>query len=220
MQLTAAVTRVKNSLGFRPDLDQAIRDAILEAQEELENGLLGTLPWFLRKVYRVDIIAPESSFVLPNDFLRELETEALYLDGGTKQTQKVDFIPDCPLLGSVWQYYIDPTHLHLDRSPDETVSAQLRYYAQDATILSNVFTGENKWLRNVPLLLIGLAGHKVAVSVRDRNAVTIFQNFITQGQSMLERQNTARGEAGRVRAMGGVDGASVDIIYSDTDIGR
>jgi hypothetical protein len=58
------------------------------------------------------------------------------------------------------RYYFFPT-------PDEEFSMRRIYYAHDEILNDNV---ENKWLKHLPYLLIGMAGQRLASATRDAQA--------------------------------------------------
>jgi hypothetical protein len=96
MMFSIATQRIQRRLGFRKDLNAAIQDEIMAAQEKYERGvpvpiaasaymgrfLVGGgsfMPWFLRtEVSTITTTIGEERVPLPTDFIREYEEDALY----------------------------------------------------------------------------------------------------------------------------------------------
>lgn len=96
MLFTLAVSRIQRRLGFRQDLQSAIQDEFLDAQEKFETGVpvpivasayMGRflagggsfLPWFLRSENTTSFTVPgEERVPVPTDFIREWDDDALW----------------------------------------------------------------------------------------------------------------------------------------------
>lgn len=242
-----AVNRIQQLLGFRDDLSDEVQFALTEAQEDLESGVLGTLPWFLAGSHRWDFMGvpqePVAQLALPEDFIRENQhhKQPVWTNGNLGQAIRVDAIsPDGKPVGlpaelegtgrPVYSYEPpeDPDDtlgfypnlvLRIPTNRLRTTGAQvtLQYFRRDFLLDQDI---ENLWLRHASLLMIGLAGTKMA-GVRDANARNQFEQMEARGREALFRSDAAF----RVRRSGepGVIGTGITeplYHYNDTDLGR
>ena len=234
-----AVRRIQRILGYRTDLVDEVEQCIREAQEDLENGELGLLPWFMMTTYNFVIPAsglPET-VNLPDDFVREVAREAVYprsvgarvLDG---RVQRVAYIPQTGEVVTVedgistrppvvMAYWVNPSvgnngAMVFDRPVEEDAGMQLLYYSAQAVLNSDV---ENGWLKNASLVMIGLAGLKTA-GLKNTTARQAFGDIQQAGRSALIRQNAAYEGAiidRRTRVFNPFGGAA--IAFNDVDLG-
>ncbi|MDE0331014.1 MAG: hypothetical protein OXL41_04030, partial [Nitrospinae bacterium] len=131
----------------------------------------------------------DEGFDLPVGFLRENdETEyakSLFLDGGNIPTQKADFIPTGTYRGRVWFYWLTPTRVMFDRKMGEPRTVDFLHFARSEVPTQD--SDEGPWLRNASLLVIGLAGNKLA-GLRDTRALQVFSGMAQGGQRTLLQQ--------------------------------
>ena len=175
--------------------------ALIEAQEDAENGELGFLPWFLFRIYPQTLQTGEQRLLLPGGFIREYEHEryALWLENIGPATR-------VPFLASDGRgsyrdgrvsYYIDEASpvsetetcraIMFNREFDCPIRTEFLYYAQDTRLHENI---ENSWLRYGSKYLIGSAGIKLA-GVRDRISREQFERMQREGTGNLLRQDTS-----------------------------
>lgn len=204
-----AVAIIQQQLGFRTTLSSEIVTYLKLAQIDLEK--LPTKPWFLRSEYAHIYTEPDEPRIpLPNDFLEEVEEDALWLvedetdltDGLTalykddiQQLQE-----KLPSAGTPEAYALDGAYFRLFPVPDDEYYIRMVYYKRAEELNSNV---ENTWLKYAPKLLMGTAGMMIASALRDMAAQKTFQEWkITDGLS-LANQNEAREHAARSYQIGG-----------------
>ena len=87
-----AVTRIQRTLGFTTANTTEIRDALQDSQVELERS--AELPWFLlSEVASISTVKDEERILLPTDFLREWEDDALWYFNGTADLDADKWVP-------------------------------------------------------------------------------------------------------------------------------
>ena len=209
MLRSEAVAIVKQVLGYRTNLDATIESNMRLQQTKLE--LMPTKPWFLLSEisYKVTV-AEEPRVPLPLNFLDEYEEGCLWYmpDDTTK--------PDVPLTkdgydvlvknyleevpGPPEAYALTGNYFRLFPLPDSTYTIKMLYYKRDAILASDT---ENQWLKWVPELLIGKTGALTAASLRDFEAVKIFDRMTQESMMLLENQNEARKHSNYDMQIGG-----------------
>ena len=238
MNRDTAVSRIRQILGFRSDLQSEAEGALIEAQEDAENGELGFLPWFLRRTFRDTLARGSVNFYLPKDFIREYEHERYSLwIGGVGPGTRVPFVATdrrgAYTDGRV-AYYIEEveeegltrSRVVFDLEFDTDVCVELLYYKRDIVLNSNI---ENGWLENGSKYLIGLAGMKLA-GVRDITSMQEFMKMQQAGSAALLRQDTAYRTGSSKFQFGGVEERIIpptgrryletsNIRYNDLDTG-
>ena len=222
-----AVARVRQILGFRPDLRVEVEQALREAQEDAESGTMGFLPWFLRARHSFTVDANGNTVNLPTDFIREYDHEkyALYITGYGPAQRVEYFAPDRAgvLKSGELCYYLEPMLIQLDRRFLSSVDGEYLYYKRDEVLSENI---ENGWLRSGSQYIIGSAGIKLS-GVQDIQARNEFEAMRTNGQSALLRQDTAFRVGSRKPQFGyGTDrefrerDTSYGLRYNDYDFGE
>ena len=213
MNRDTAVGRIQARLTFRTDRNLEIIDALQDAQDELEGGKF--LPWFLESDYLEfdSTIANEERVPLPENFLREVEGDALWyyrpdatdaadvwkaLTKGFIQFLRVDL----PGVGPPQAYGLDAEYFLIFPTPDDAYRLRMKAYVKDLALTSNI---ENNWLKHAHDLMIGLAGIKIAMSFRDKEALKFFAAMEITGRNRLEGWDQAREAANFRYVMGGVD---------------
>lgn len=218
MNRSAAVTKAKRLLGFRvgADLDDAIIEALQEAQRELEKGR--TLPYFLivRQV-SLSLTTPWTYLNLPERFLREVEDEPIFWldtsDGDSRYTplrkarydqtrayiQSValdlsDEDQDTPLY-----YALLPTQIAIFPTPTSDKTFFWTYFKGAELLTTDV---ENSWLANYPDLLIGRAVELVGEDTGNAQAVQKGQKLFARWAEIMRNVEAERELAGAPIAMG------------------
>lgn len=204
-----AVAIIQQQLGFRTTLTTEIITYLKLAQVELEK--LPAKPWFLRSEYAHIYTEPDEPRIpLPNDFLQEVEEDALWLvedetdltDGLTalykddiQQLQEA-----LPGTGTPKAYALDGLYFRLYPCPDDAYYMRMVYYKKGAELSSNI---ENVWLKYAPKLLMGAAGHMIATALRDVAAQKTFQEWKIADGIATVNQDEAREHAARSYQIGG-----------------
>lgn len=96
-------------------------------------------------------------------------------------------------------YYLGDTFVLLYPVPDAVYNVSWRYWAKDALQATGV---ENKWLKNAPWVLIGMAALKLGMDLGNSQAVSTAQAVLSQAQDNMFKAIINRNEAGRRRSMG------------------
>lgn len=197
MDRTTAVAEIKRGLGFRQTQDNTIILALQAAQRDLETGR--TLPeWLLEYDSPIVVTSGSPNITLPSRFLRMHEDYDMYY---TNSDAARVFIPRRGY-GEAYQAYVASGDENgqviqtnssypqvwvkrgraagiLVPTPTVSFTAYLTYYKGAELLTSNV---ENLWLANASDLLVGLAGIKVAGTVRDKDAMAAFTTQYKLGQ--------------------------------------
>lgn len=207
-----AVGQIQQILGFRTDLVTEIQNALIFQQNELEHE--PQLPFFLlAEVLNLTCTASTERMAVPTGFLREWEEDGLYVM--EPDSDPVTWIPlekDEPKYLRVAlqeqgqaipvAYAFDDTSYLLFPTPDRIYTFRQIYYKSEPVLSSNI---TNKWLTNLPYLLIGRAGALLAGSARDQVALQIFTSFIQSETAKLNAWTTDRELAGKKLVIGGPD---------------
>jgi hypothetical protein len=209
----AAVARVQQGLGWRGDKAAEIVNALQDVQQELELG--PTLPWFLiSEILSVSTEEDEERLALPEGFIKEIDDGAVFYYNSDATTSdavwteikkdELDYLRKTyPGEGAPSHYNLQGKYMRLFPTPDaSTYTVKLSAYMKDTVLSNNI---ENKWLENVPRLLIGLAGIELGNDLRDKMALGRFNNMASSARLILANFETARQEAGQRRVMGGPD---------------
>lgn len=206
MNRDAARTQIQQQLGHRTDLVSVIEVALRNVQQELESD--ATLPWFLR-VFSDPFTTTIGSNVIskPDDFIREWDEDPLLLFVGN---ESFALEKDSP--SYLRRRYYEATrpmgYSELEDSfiiyptPVAVYTMQMSYYGRDTVLNANI---ENKWLKYMPMLMIGRAGFVVASGVRDAKAQEIFGAMAKAGMEKMLSTTTAHDESGKRRVIGGED---------------
>lgn len=212
MTRSEAVAEMQRVLGFRTDLADTCVTQLILAQDRLERSAI--LPWFLlSEDSTITTLASEPRIVIPSDFLRECEDDALWrynpeAESGEEQWTKLvkddlDYLREVyPDTGKPTHYALSGGYFWLLPTPDDIYTIRQRYFAKGASLATDI---ENSWLKYAPELLIGEAGLPLAASLRDADAATEFGRKRTEGNARLVIDETARAMANRRLVMGGED---------------
>lgn len=213
-----AVARVKQGLGFKTNLDAEIVTAFQQLQVDLENS--SELPFFLRKQYTAfNTVALDPTLPVPTDFIREWDDDPLsiiFTDGvNTSYTQEL--IKDSPaFLKLRWpQESLPLSDLSVPKGyarindtfyfyplPSQIFTFDGSYYAKDLLLDTNI---ENKWLKELPYILIARAGLQLAQGLRDADGLTTFGTMNDIFTAKLYLMTTADDAAGAKPVIGGED---------------
>ena len=197
-----AVARIHLTLAFRSDQSDNIIQALKEVQEALEHE--PSLPLFLRKVYDNPFYTTTGirTVDLPSDFLREDEDDQLSVEGGDPlvKDQMGELRLRYPDTGVPVKYALVDKQLHLFPLPDDEYNLVGTYLAKDSVLNTNI---ENKWLENIPDLLIGNAGMLIAAGLRDQTALQLFAGLAASARTKIAYTSTAHEAAGSKPVMGG-----------------
>jgi hypothetical protein len=205
-----AITRIRRGLGYDNRLDVSlIIDALKDAQHELEQR--AELPWFLQtEVSNIQTVVDEERVPLPSDFLLEVEDEQLYLFDSTLTQPWVPLTKaDADDLRTKYTesaqpvfYTITDEYFRLFPTPDKTYTLKMVYYQEALSLDSNI---ENKWLKFVPYVMIGLAGVMISTQRFNDRAKANFAEMFTIADNALTDKMEARKHAQRTYQMGGED---------------
>lgn len=207
-----AVGQIQQILGFRTDLVTEIQNALIFQQNELEHE--PQLPFFLlAETLTLTCTAHTERMAMPTGFLREWEEDGLYVmepDSDPVTWLKLDKDEPKYLRTALQElgeaipvaYAYDDTSYLLFPTPDVQYTFRQIYYKSEPVLSSNI---TNKWLTNLPYLLIGRAGALLAGSARDQVALQIFTSFIQSETAKLNAWTTDRETAGKRLVVGGPD---------------
>lgn len=201
MNRTAAVRRINDGIGFRPDghsLEPTIILRLQEAQRDLEHGK--TLPRFLiREDQTLTLLAGAHIATLPTDFIREDDDNRLhYVSPGShlfryltpaRYTDAVIRVmtlqrPDQPNINTLAPsvYVIRKTDIDFISLADQDYTLTWNYYGSGAILTTDI---ENEWLAEVPEWLIGEAGIRVARDLRDQDALQLFSEMAQKARAAV-----------------------------------
>lgn len=198
--------QVQDILGHRSDLVDDIERAFRFVQNELESE--ATLPWFLRKTDASLLTTVNVAMIpKPADYIRLWNEDPIILSfnnadyhlvSGPVSALRARFIGDTnprgyAEIGDIFTLYPTPMNIY---------AITYVYYANDDILNANT---ENKWLKNLPGLMIGRAGFIVASGIRDQNAQQIFGAMAAAGTEKLSAMSTAQDEDGAKPIIGGED---------------
>lgn len=208
------VQYIKDQMGFRTTLDSTIVRNMQLAQITLEKDYK---PWFLvSEDSYVNTEASEQRVPVPDDFLAETEQAVLRYVPADEDEPEVELTKDdydvlrsnfrdedtgLYVEGPPEAYALMGEYFRIFPTPDDSYALRMVYYKKDDTLDTNI---ENKWLKEVPLLLLGMAGMLTARGpVRDQVATGVFGDWIAQGRALLLRHSEEREHAQRTYQMGG-----------------
>jgi len=211
-----AVARVKTFLGFKKNLDAEIVQAMIEVQQMAEDD--PQLPWFLRKSYSAfATVALQKNLSVPTDFIREEPEDVMSLtttDGGEHLVVREERsflrlrLPDVDIdtglsdPGLPRAYALVDNVFYFYPTPDQIYTINGTYYGNDTVLDTNI---ENKWLKNLPELLIARSGLMIAAGLRDKEALANLAAMNQMATAKLNNTSTANDMAGMKPVIGGED---------------
>ena len=179
------------------DLDTWIYAELNLAQNRLQAA--PELPWFLltEEAYQ-EVQYGEERVMLPEDFLRETETDNLQIED-TETANIVDITKtqydDARRrygedLGMPQVYVLSGNYYRLRPIPDKTTyRLWMTYFAKAETVTSAV---ESSWLKYMPDLLMAEAGIIIAAGLRNEQALALFSGIRKTELNRLVVENVAR----------------------------
>lgn len=199
MLRSVAITRINDGLGFFAagnSLESKIALRLQEAQRDLEKGK--TLPKFLlQENQTLTLSSAAHTATLPTGFLRESDENRLHFypttstrpifltrkyfqDATEARTETLEDSPDPvePVPPSV--YVIRRSTVDFITTADTTYTLYWDYYKAADVLSSDI---ENAWLENAPEWLIGEAGLRIAMDLRDKDAVELFSELAKRGRA-------------------------------------
>lgn len=197
----------RTASGLRSKALQELKNA----QGKLERA--PELPWFIMSESATAFTIPDESRIsLPTDFIREVEDENLELldeSGEVWDIIKKGYdearlqYPDETDPGKPQVYSVRGRYVILRPTPDAEYTIRFpTYYAKQDPPEDNL-QSENEWFKNVPDLLIAMAGVALTTfHVKDAELIVAFQAEQKTGEDLLIRDIVAREEANRSRSMG------------------
>lgn len=210
-----AVARIKVGLGFIAGtvFDADIVTMLQHVQQEAEKE--PELPIWLKKQYvGLATAANTRTTNLPSDFIREFDGDQMSVtdtDGNVTEVVKNDEgylrlrYPDPDDTSDVTVprgYAIANGQFRWYPLPSDVFTLNGTYYFKDDLLTTNI---ENRWLRELPELLMGRAGYNIAVGKRDKDAMAFFSEMKTVAIAKLHLKTTADENAGSKPIMGGED---------------
>lgn len=197
MERSEAVARIQQGLGFRTDLEDECAAALREAQRFYEKGK--TLPWFLRTTTTLSVLEATRAVEIPERFIRETERPVIYTDdeGIEIRIKKRDYMHAWEAYrleeaGAPEVYVLTRGELHFFPLPDADYTVTFPFYQAAEVLDSNI---ENTWLEEIPELLIGEAGYRLAADLQDAAGVKLFDSMRKQAWDSIFRETLAREEA-------------------------
>lgn len=219
-----AVAEVQQGLGFRTDLDDQIRTALDQMQDHLE-GPGKNLPWWLlEEDASISVTESNQDVTLPTGFLREPEYasfrykpsasgKALFLAKMDLQAAEEYFFgrwkdPDVETStattglspGAPRAYVLRKDEIRVYPIPDADYTLTWDYFKAGDSLLG-ASTG-SVWLDNAPWVIIGKAGLKIAMNIRDADAVQYFQGILADAEPDYLADCVSRSLNGRRLRMG------------------
>lgn len=211
MLRSAAITRIQDDLGFANRQSDKIVNRLQEAQRILEAGT--SLPRFLvQEAQTLALAAGDSTIARPAGFLRfDDEFKPYFLD---VTTSRPHFLRVVRSYSDAYQANITgdaeaPAVMVILKSTisfinplNEARTIYWQYFKAAQVLATDI---ENEWLadtRGGADWLIGEAGWRMAMSVRDKEAVTIFDNLRKTGRAACFGEIVAQEESSGPLVMG------------------
>lgn len=212
-----AVARVKQMLGFKLNLDAEIVQAMIEAQEDLERS--SELPWFLRDPYSTTstfakLTPSVKSYATPTGFIREDEQSRFTLvdpyslrewvitkdEEGHLRSRWPDRWPEMEGEGLPHGFSRRDGIFTFYPTPDKSYLVSGHYYKKDVSLSTNI---ENKWLKELPHIIIARSGLTLAAGLRDQAGLATFGAMNEIMTEKLHRMTVADDLAGTRYVIGG-----------------
>src|SRR5262245_49014125 len=201
MDRSTAIQRVKDGLGFKSgtSLDSRIVSRLSEAQRKFEKGQ--TLPKFLIVEDFSDTLAAGTHTIpKPTGFLRMVEDQRPHFTAAdsdvpvflTRKTNYADAIQDNiretddPTKPSV--YVIRKTVIDFINTADIDYEIVFSYFKAGDDLLTNT---SNVWLDNIPELLIGESGRRIAADARNKTAMDLFTTMMQEAKVAIFGEDIA-----------------------------
>lgn len=204
MKKEDAVKLIHYRLGHAEGLEAVISLELTFQQTLLEGG--AELPFFLQRIHE-GVMTSNGPTPTPVGMLRELDEVGVWFqqttDIGWTRLEKNDyatlFTAHGIEAGVPASYAVVGRNIHFFPVPDQAYMFRLgAYFADEVPNTGH----ENQWLLRYPDLLIGTAGHAVAVGVKDMGAIPLFDMMRKEAIIRMTTDTIAWGEAGMRRAIG------------------
>jgi len=203
------VAYVARRLGNRTDLDTAIQAEMKLAQAELEAAR--TLPWFLldTELYTTITDDDTTDLAVPEDFLREYESGALWVEDATTgdytQLMKISLDDLRRVVAdddeTTYYYALAGGRFYLAPAADADTRLRIMCYRAADTLSADA--DENVWLTYNPELLLAKTGMRMAQYLRSPELFAMFQSQYTESAMAQEQANVAREMENFEACMGG-----------------
>jgi len=210
MDRDTAVARVKVLMGFKQNLDAEIVQAMIEVQQQLERA--PELPGFLRKaITGLVTVADTKTLAVPTDFIREFDADQLFaadVDGFEHSIVKDDQgqlrirYPVADGTGLPKRYALVDRTIYFYPTPDAAYTLSGTYLAKEAVLSSNI---ENKWLLELPEIIIAGAGLHICAGTGYEKGIMLFNAMDTAARAKLHLMTVAADAAGSKPIRGGED---------------
>lgn len=207
MLRSEAITRIKQGLGFRTDLDTVIISALQEAQRNLEGA--ATFPWFLiNENASLAVTSGNQTVTLPTNpgFLGFVEDETPYYTNlgeviflTKKPFDEAKTFYGAAAAGKPEAFTLRSVNLTVWPVPNANYTLTWSFYERGALLSSDI---TNDWLTFCPELLIGCAGLLVAVDLNNEAATKKFGAMYQMWSAWLVTEMARREEQGGARALG------------------
>lgn len=213
-----AVARIKEGLGFLTGShhDARILARLKEAQRDFEGGK--SLPRFLlQEDQTLSLASGARTVALPTGFLRIYDDEKIYYlpADSTKplflvrkyftdaalayQTYREGSLITQPESAAPLVYVIRKSTIDFMTLADAAYTLYWSYYKRGTEI---TLGATNEWLTNATNWIIGEAGHRMAMDMRDADAIGIFQTLAQKGRAEVFGEIVAAEEADGPLQMG------------------
>lgn len=215
MNVQSALNLLMARLGNRTETSLRA-NCLLEMQLVQETKLEGgpELPFFITSE-TISTVTPsdgiERRVEVPDDFLREIEEDALYIvedDGSETALVKGNYDDLVEEYGSdgtgdkPLKYALVGNYFELFPIPLVERVLKMRCYLREDPP-ADTANSENAWFKWIPDLIIAETGLVVAtLHLQDVELQAIFTGLINDARDRFGRLSTAREEAGRSRTMG------------------
>lgn len=211
MDRDTAVERIASRLGNRANVfNDTIIAEMTAKQTELEH--MPQLPWFLlAKNSSKSTTAGDNTIIVPSDFLMEDGDAEQWVKDSSGGYNRMKKLPYGILRGSsrfgpntetgLPAYYaLQEDTMFLFPTPNANYSLELRYYAADTVLTTNV---ENQWLKHAHDVLIAETGFEMAKFLRDEAAIAYFGEARARAMERMVKQDEARRQANLDTYIGG-----------------
>lgn len=198
-----AIIDIQDSLGYRKDKTNEIRNAIIRSQRLLEQGK--TQPWFLIDSVNVDLLEGESNVAYPTNYNRISRDYAPYIPttGSVNRTYLKELVGDTAAQiyygsstdasdlesvapGAPRAFALLPLTLRFYPEPDADYIVRLTYYKHAEELSESVL--ENEWTLYGFDALVAHAGMRMARRLRNQEALANFTEQWSECSNSLFRQ--------------------------------
>lgn len=194
-----AIARIKEGLSFRSGHDERIKQRLEEARINLEMGK--TLPWFLREEdATLTLVAGGYSIDLPDGFIRPDYDEPLrYTPVDAVSAKNIPWrtLADADLsyggydAGGPRVAVLRKSTIRIFPAADVDYTLTWSYF-KHSDALDGANTSINGWLVNCPDAIIGEAGWRMAVDLKDQAAMQKFEVIRATGKAAYLNEDVAR----------------------------